>query len=160
MVASASASRMPQRPKATLRPAGEVEGVPVSRGRARASADLPEIISLRSRDDDEDERIDLFRIDGTVYTMSVRPKANASLKYAWIAREQGLQAAAGYALEALIGAEGYQALMEFDGLTPEALDQIVSAASKIMAGAAEPGDDEEDDEADEPARPKASRRRA
>jgi hypothetical protein len=155
MVASASASRMPQRPKTTLRPAGEVEGEVVSRGRARASSELPEIISLRSAPEDEAERIDLFRIDGVVYTMSVRPRANVSLKYAWIAREKGMEAAASYALEALIGDDGYQALMNFSGLAPEDLDQIVSAASKIMAGAAEPGEDD-----DEPVPPKDRRRRA
>jgi hypothetical protein len=152
MVASASASRMPKQParaRATIRAAGELEGK-VMRG-------LPDIISLRSADGRDDERVDLFQIDGTTYSMSVRPGANVSLKYAWIAREQGLQAAAGYALEALIGAEGYQALMEFDGLTQEALDQIVTAASKIMAGPAE-GDEDGDD--GEPAAPKASRRRA
>lgn len=156
MVASASAARMPQRPaKTTLRPAGEVEGVPVSRSRARASSALPEIIVLRSEPEAEDERIDLFRIDGVVYTMSVRPRANTSLKYAWIAREKGIEAAYSYALEALIGDEGYQALMNFSGLTQDALNQIVAAASKIMAGAAEP---DEDDEEEIP--PKGKRRRA
>jgi hypothetical protein len=149
MVAQGSA-RMPREParsRATIRPAGELEGK-VFRG-------LPDIISLKSRDDEEDERVDLFQIDGVTYSMSVRPRANVSLKYAWIAREKGLEAAYSYALEALLGDDGYQALMNFSGLTQEALNQIVTAASKILAGPAEA--DERDEE---PVTPKASRRRA
>jgi hypothetical protein len=159
MVASASASRMPQRPKTTLRPAGEVEGEVVSRGRARAASDLPDLITLAPVAEDGDEdRVDLFRVpDGDgykVYSMATSRSANVSLKYQWLAREKGLPAAYSYALEKLIGSEGYEALMNYDGLQQPDVDAIVAAASKIMAGPAEP---DEDDDEDIP--PKEKRRR-
>jgi hypothetical protein len=161
MVASASASRMPQRPsKTTLRAAGEVEGEVVSRRRAQdPGGEFPGIITLEPAPPDGDEdRVDLFRVpDGDgfkVYSMATTRSANVSLKYTWLAREKGQAVAYGYALETLIGSEGYGALMNYDGLRQEDLDAIIAAASKIMAGPAEPDEDEDE------VPPKGKRRRA
>lgn len=104
---------------------------------AKADDGLPKLISLRTAEPTEDDRVDLFAVNGTTYQISTKPKINTALKYMHLARTQGSDVAVGYMLETLIGADGYQALMEFDDLTQDDLETIIAAASKIMAGAVE-----------------------
>jgi hypothetical protein len=50
-------------------------------------------------------------------------------------RTQGEASGASYMLEALLGAEGYNALLNFDDLTEEDLEKIVNIAFGLVAGA-------------------------
>lgn len=105
----------------------------------RAEDDFPEIISLRSRPAGErdEQRKPVFEIDGTVYTIATKPIVSTAMKYAHMARTVGRDEAVDFMLEALLGEEGYTALREFDDLTENDLERVITIASKIMAGATE-----------------------
>jgi hypothetical protein len=98
----------------------------------------PQIVALRSVPGrPEPERIDAFSINGKVYSINPKPKTNAALKYVHLARTRGNEIAIDFMLETLLGREGYEALMDFDDLSEDQLEQVITAASKIMAGALE-----------------------
>lgn len=98
----------------------------------------PKIVSLRSaKNPPEDERVPAYRVNGVTYRIRTKPKVNQSLQYLHLARTRGTEIALDYAMEMLLGAEGYQALREFDDLTEEDLKAVCDAASRIMAGPVE-----------------------
>ena len=99
----------------------------------------PLIPALRSvaPEDRADDRADAFSINDVMYQISTRPPVNKALRYLHIARTQGTEAAIDYMLGVLLGEEGYEALMAFDDLTEEQLEQVITIASKIMTGAVE-----------------------
>src|ERR1017187_4912495 len=99
----------------------------------------PQFVSLRTLTDGEREtaRADLFRIDDRMFSIDTKPKVNTALRYLHIARTQGSEPAIDYMLGRLLGDEAYEALMSFDDLTEENLEQVITIASKIMAGAVE-----------------------
>ena len=114
--------------KATIRPPDDaIEGTTV-----------PKIPVLRSVPDSRQVRVDAFEIDGKVYSISQKPKTNTALRYLHISRVQGTEAGIDYMLGILLGAEAYEALMAFDDLTEHQLTEVITMASKIMAGAVEP----------------------
>jgi hypothetical protein len=83
------------------------------------------------------KRVPLFYIDDVEYTTELHPSPARGLKYLHLLRTEGTDVATQYMLETLIGAEGYEALMEYEDLTDEQLEQVVTAASKILLGAVE-----------------------
>lgn len=98
----------------------------------------PGIISLRSAASPHaEERIEAFSINSKKYSILTRPRTNQALRYVHLARTRGSEIAVDYMLEVLLGAEGYQALLDFDDLTEENLTAVINAASRIMAGAVE-----------------------
>ena len=101
--------------------------------------DAPQFVSLRTLTDGEREtaRADLFSVDGKMFQIDTKPKVNTALRYLHIARTQGSEPAIDYMLGRLLGDEAYEALMAFDDLTEENLEQVITIASKIMAGAVE-----------------------
>lgn len=94
-------------------------------------------VELKRRDDAEQEKVDLFTIDGQTYSIPAKPRANIALKYLRNVRVEGQDFAAGVMLEDLLGEEGYTALMEYDDLTMEDLNAIMMAAQKVLLGAIE-----------------------
>ena len=101
--------------------------------------DAPQFVSLRTLTDTEREtaRADLFAIDGKMFSIDTKPKVNTALRYLHIARTQGSEPAIDYMLGRLLGDDAYEALMSFDDLTEENLEQVITIASKIMTGAVE-----------------------
>ena len=98
----------------------------------------PAIISLKSaKNPAKDERVPAYRVNGVLYSILTKPKTNQSLQYLHLARTRGTEIAIDYAMEMLLGTEGYQALREFDDLTEEDLQAVVDAANRIMAGPVE-----------------------
>jgi hypothetical protein len=98
----------------------------------------PQIVSLRSAENPpEDERVPAYRVNGVTYSILTKPKTNQSLEYLHLARTRGTEIALDYAMECLLGVEGYQALREFDELTEEDLKAVCDAANRIMAGPVE-----------------------
>lgn len=83
------------------------------------------------------ERVPLFYIDDTVYTVERSPGVNVSLAYLHLRRTQGEETAIAYLLEKLLGTEGFLALMEYDGLTAEQFQKICQIASDLTVGALE-----------------------
>jgi hypothetical protein len=84
-----------------------------------------------------EERAEAFHIDDVAYSIALRPKVNTALRYMHISRVQGVEAGVDYMLGVLLGADGYEALMAFDDLTEDQLKDVITMASKIMAGAVE-----------------------
>jgi hypothetical protein len=115
--------------------------LPAAESGLQVSPDLaeqakPGIISLRSAKSPEPERrIPAFSIDGKVYTLLANPRMNQGMRYVHIARKQGSEYAGDYLLEMLLGEEGYEALMSFDGLDEKDVEAILTAATRIIAGA-------------------------
>jgi hypothetical protein len=96
------------------------------------------IIRLRSATSPaEDERVPVFEIDGTVYTMAKRVKTNQGLQYTHLARTRGTEIAIDYAMEVTLGKEGYAALCDFDDLSEEDLEAIIKKATTTLTGAVE-----------------------
>ncbi len=98
-----------------------------------------EVIELVSGGDEDapPEMVDLFSIDGVTYQIPSKPRVNVALKYLWQARTVGEDHAAGELLESLLGPKGFQALVEYDDLTPEQFANILGAAQKVTLGAME-----------------------
>jgi hypothetical protein len=82
----------------------------------------------------EVEQIELFSLDGVSYTIPNKARVNVGLRFMKIMRDEGEQAASAWLLEELIGKEGFEALMNFEDLTPEALTTITEAAAKVVLG--------------------------
>lgn len=99
--------------------------------------DAPRLIILKSGPDREDKRVELFSIDGKPYSIPTSVRPNQALRYLNIGRTKGLEAQVDYMLGVLLGADGYEALMEFDDLTEEDLLAVVRACQKVMTGAVE-----------------------
>ena len=83
---------------------------------------------------EEVEQIELFSIDGVSYTIPNKARVNVGLRYMKIMRDESAEAAQAWLLEEMVGTEGFEALMGYDDLTPEILEQIVSAAAKVVLG--------------------------
>lgn len=100
--------------------------------------DAPKILRLKTAPKGaKRQRETLFYIDDTEYSVEVHPSPARSLKYLKLMRDEGADIATQYMLENLLGEEGYQALMEYEDLTDEQFEQVVTAASKIMLGSFE-----------------------
>lgn len=101
-------------------------------------ADAPQILRLKTAPKGaKRKRETLFYIDDVEYSVEVHPSPARSLKYLKLMRDEGADIATQYMLENLLGTEGYQALMEYEDLTDEQFEQVVTAASKIMLGSFE-----------------------
>lgn len=94
-------------------------------------------IELKSVPSAEVELVVLFSIDGRDYTIPKKPRVNVALRYLKMAREHGPEAAQAYLLEALVGEEAYEALMNFDDLDSDTLGAIAEAAQKYTLGGLE-----------------------
>lgn len=94
------------------------------------------MIDLKSASVDR-KMVDLFSIDGTVYQMPAKIGANIALGYMRLVRTHGQEAALGWALEQVIGAEAYDALMGCDDLEPEDLEAVMKVVHENVMGAVE-----------------------
>ena len=81
--------------------------------------------------------VELFSLDGVAYTIPAKPRVNLALRYLWHAKQYGEDRAAAELLEALLGAEGFEALMNYDDLTGDQFEAIMRVATKYTLGALE-----------------------
>jgi len=97
------------------------------------------MIDLDERAEEEvsTERVEVFSLNGTTYTVSAKPGPAFALRYLSKAREFGDDAAADYLLEAMLGAEGYAALSGYDKLTESQLLTVFQVCLDIALGAME-----------------------
>jgi hypothetical protein len=84
------------------------------------------------------KRVVLFYINDRPYSIVLKPGVNVGLKYLHLVRTVGENQAMGYLLEKLLGTEGYEALMDYDDLTPEQFESVCDVASNLTLGALEP----------------------
>lgn len=114
-----------KRPKATP-PAAPVAG-----------SDGFEVLRLTSTPKTDEERVPVFYIDNTMYSIPKRPRMNIALQFMHLARSQGDSQAMDYLLGKLLGEDGYRALREYDDLTPDQFTQITEIATNLTLGALE-----------------------
>lgn len=98
------------------------------------------MIDLGSSSDVEDDAadlIDLFKLDGVVYQIPAKFRANVGLKMLDDADRVGAQIATIRLLRTVIGDEGYDALLAYKGLSAEHLEAITDTIVEMALGAVE-----------------------
>lgn len=98
----------------------------------------PELITLKTKKDRKEARVTLFSIDGTEYSVPLNVRPNKALQILHIIRTKGETAGTSFMLETLLGTEGYTALLEFDDLTEEQLEQIIKIVFELVSASATP----------------------
>lgn len=107
-------------------------------GPPRDDDDL-DIIQISSDDVDE-SRVPLFAIDGDQYTMLANPPAGLALRFTKL-MSRGTDAATAAAQEmvmnAMLGEDAWQTLMDCPGLRREQLQKIVAKVGRTVMGTLE-----------------------
>lgn len=85
----------------------------------------------------EEERVPLFTIDGTPYTVPKFVPQGISLEFVRLNREYGESVAAVRLLERMLGPEAYAALEQCPTLDEPKMQKILDMAQKIAFGKAE-----------------------
>lgn len=80
------------------------------------------------------EMVELFTLNGHAYEIPNKARMNVALRFLDEARRNGQDQAAAYLIEVLLGREAYEALMNYDDLSPEDFQSIVQAAVKVVLG--------------------------
>jgi hypothetical protein len=128
-----AAKRTPRRPAPPPAPEPELEESPLDPG---GSGEF-EVLRLTTKADRPEERVPLFYIDDTMYSVAKKPGVNVGLQFMHLYRTQGEAVATDYVLDKLLGSEGYTALLGYDDLTPQQLQQICQIAVKLALGSLE-----------------------
>ncbi len=95
------------------------------------------MIDLVTTPEAEIEQVPIFSIDGKVFTISAKPRANVGLKYLRDIRDADPIVAKANMMVAMMGEEAYNALCDFDGLTPDQLSAIENEITEKALGAVE-----------------------
>lgn len=86
-----------------------------------------------------DEMVTLFILDGEEYKVPAEPPGNLALQILAIARDKGEVIASAYALEEMLGTEGFDALQNYPDLTGPQLDAVIELAGRHALGDLEEG---------------------
>lgn len=97
-----------------------------------AAPEAPKVIALKANKDRTEDRVVLFSIDDTEYTIPTRVRPNKGLQVMHVFRQQGETAGVSFMLETILGTEGYNALMNFDDLEDDDLETIIEVAFKLV----------------------------
>lgn len=97
---------------------------------------VPEPIDFDARRNDEEveERVVIFHLNGTDYSVPKKPRINLGLKFSYERRAFGTDVAVSSLLRAMLGDEGFDALMGYDGLTEDDLEAITTICSRAAMG--------------------------
>jgi hypothetical protein len=95
------------------------------------------VIELKTADAATVKMEDVFSIDGVTYQIASVITVNVALQYMRMLRTQGQEVALGWAIERVLGDDAYTALMNFDGLTPEQLAEVMDVVRIKLMGAVE-----------------------
>lgn len=90
------------------------------------------IVLTSSSDDSEVEMLHVFTIDGKKYYMPTEVPFSVSVKAMRVFAERGETAALDFQLHALLGDEGYNALLNFDDLQADDFKRIIELADQIV----------------------------
>lgn len=96
-----------------------------------------ELNTRHSEEGREEERVELFRLNGQAYTVPAKPRVNASLQLLRDTRKHGVELAQLMLLEKMLGQEAYDALCDFEDLKPEDLKALSEACAKLSLGSLE-----------------------
>lgn len=95
------------------------------------------IIRLKSKPKTRQKRVVLFYIDDQPYTVPAKPGAEVALQILDAMERLGQEGGIAFMLRKLLGVEGYQALMNYEDLDREDLQQVIVKANEIVNGALE-----------------------
>lgn len=84
--------------------------------------------------DAEPDRVHVFSIDDEAFYMPADIPPAVGLRYMDVARSKGESAAQAYLLEAVLGEDAYQALINCDDVTSEQLEAIGDAIARAAFG--------------------------
>lgn len=96
-----------------------------------------EPVRLTSKSDAPTDLVVLFYVDDEPYSIPKKISRGHGLRFLQTARKQGEALAAQELLETLIGEDGYEALMNCEGLEDEQLDKIMTRLRDEALGAVE-----------------------
>jgi hypothetical protein len=97
-----------------------------------------DVLRLSTKDESEPiEMVTLFEIDDTTYQVPKNPSPTVGLRYLKICKTEGPEAGAYYLLSNMLGEQGYEALMDYEQLTQDQYDFILTAALRIATGKTE-----------------------
>lgn len=85
----------------------------------------------------EEDRVPLFSIDGTVYTVPKFVPQGVSLEFVRLNRTEGEAVASVRLLERMLGPESYEALEQCPTLDDKQMQKIIDMAQKLAFGKAE-----------------------
>jgi hypothetical protein len=85
----------------------------------------------------EEDRLHVFTIDGTEYTVPARPRPNIAIRFLWRQKEAGVMEAASELMEAMLGKEGFEALSTYEDLTDEQFSAVLAIVQKVALGSLE-----------------------
>lgn len=99
------------------------------------SAETPEAPVLSSVAGDKDaEMVHIFTLEDKEYFIPAKPRLNIGLKYMYEVQSKGEVVANSNMLVSLLGQDNYEALIEYEDLTPEILETILTIAGKVVFG--------------------------
>lgn len=84
-----------------------------------------------------DERVDVFELDGVMYTMPAVVSGATALNMLHEIRERGLEAAAAWAFQEVLGVKAYNALRSCKTLRPADLKAVLAIVEGHVMGALE-----------------------
>lgn len=80
------------------------------------------------------ETVDLFELEGKVYTIPAKPRASLVLRYMKSVREHGEEYASSEMLEGLLGKDNYAVLESCEHLTIGDFQAIMEEAQRVVMG--------------------------
>lgn len=99
---------------------------------------MTDVLNFDARKPDSDDEgtgeIPIFTIKGKTYSIPKKARVNVALGYLRDVRKHGAEFAAGKLMEAMLGEEAYDALVEYDDLTPEDLAKVMEAVQQVAMG--------------------------
>lgn len=120
--------------KTTPRPAPAEPAVPAS-----TTPGVPGFQPLRltSEAPPEEDLVELFEVDGVMYSVPRKPRANIALQYLEALEQLGPQMANVYLLREMLGQEGYRALSTCKSLKGEHLAWVMETIHGLAMGTTE-----------------------
>lgn len=118
--------------------AGTNKQSPVSAKEIDIAPSDVDVLRLSTKDEKPQvEMVTLFEIDDNVFQVPKNPSPTVGLRYLKLCKTEGLESGAYFLLNHMLGEEGYEALMDYEQLTDDQYDFILTAAIRISTGKTE-----------------------
>lgn len=95
------------------------------------------LVTKRPEDRAPEERVELFSIDDTSYTIPKKFPVGLGLKVIRTARRSGQEIAMAELLEEVIGSDAYDALVNYKDLEDEHLERLMNIVNQLALGSLE-----------------------
>lgn len=86
-----------------------------------------------------DERVEVFTLNGVTYDAPAKPPASLALKFLAFQRDHSdeVDLSMQWLITTMMGAQAYEALMDFEGLDPIQLMTVFQVCAELVLGAIE-----------------------